>query len=181
MNSAKYITFIGILALLGACKSVPNPIDMPNGNYKASVKHVPYVAATPLRDLNITPERVPNRLANLQNPYGTDTHTSCSAVLAEARAIETAIRENGTKTTGVMHQGETRAAYVGNAADVTTKVIATSLIPFRGAVRYFSGATKHDSQKRAADQRARERLGFLVGVGSANACPGFGIHTRKLH
>ena len=171
---------VGIFSTLSACKTVPDVRKMPNGKYRQSVKNVPYAAATPMRDLNIKNPDVPEELAAVTNPYDLPTGLNCASLLDEVYALEVSIAENATGTVGSLHEDETRAGNLGNAADVTTKAIASSLIPFRGVVRLASGATYKAKRKRRADQLGRERIGFLVGVGSARRCPSFTIDVPNL-
>lgn len=166
--------------MFSACKTTSKVREMPDGDYRSSMSNVPYAAATPLRDLNIAGQKTVPRLAALQNPYGTDTYNTCQELLEESQAIEGALILNQKKSLGTMHTGSTKAGNVGNTADVATKTLATSIIPFRSVVRYVSGASRRDLEILQADQRGRERLGFLIGVGSANNCPGFDIPQKSL-
>ncbi|WP_371397149.1 hypothetical protein [Fretibacter rubidus] len=177
-NLARVLGLMPVLLAVGACHSVPKLPTMPDSEYKQSIRNVPYAAATPMRDLNIGTKRIPDQLATLQNPYGTDTHRSCAAILAEVRALDEALQRNQRSNPGTIHRRDTRAGNVGNALDVGTKAVATSLIPFRGVVRFASGATYRDKKALEADKRGRERMGFLIGVGSANGCPGFKASGR---
>jgi hypothetical protein len=171
---------LGNITVLTACKTMPDVRNMPSGKYKTSVKNVPYAAASPIRDLNIKNPDVPEELAKVENPYALPARLSCASLLEEVYELEEAISENSPGTVGSLHANKTRAGNLGNAADATTKAIASSLIPFRGVVRLASGATYKAKRKRKADQLGRERIGFLVGVGSARRCPGFTIDVPKL-
>lgn len=158
---------------LSACANVPNPVTMPNGNYGNSVKHLPYAATTPVRDLNIGIKPIPRQLILLQNPYGTDTHTSCAAMLKEAQDLEKAIKLNRLRLNGPDYDRRTRAGNVGEAAHEIIRSTAASVIPYRGIVRYASGAYRRQKDGEEADKRGRERLSFLIGVGTSRKCPGF--------
>ena len=169
-----------VIVTLSACKSVPDLRKLPDGDYSQSFRSMPYSAATPLRDLNIGAGRIPQQLKALQNPYGTDTQYSCSAILGELRALDAALQANRTNNPGTLHKRDTRAGNFGNAIDATTKTLAASLIPLRGVVRFASGASYRDKKALEADRRGRERMGFLIGVGSANGCPGFISAPQRL-
>lgn len=171
----KHARTTGILAglCLCSCASVPNPAAMPNGNYSNSVKHIPYAATAPIRDLNIGIKPVPRQLALLQNPYGTDTTTSCTAILRETRDIQKAIKLNERRLNGPHYDRKTRAGNIGEAAHEIIESAATSIIPYRGIVRYASGAYRRQQEGQDADKRGRERLSFLIGVGVSRKCPGF--------
>ena len=172
---------LATLLPLSACKTVPDVRKMPDGEFKKSMKNVPYAAASPIRDLNIRNPDVPEELAAMDNPYDLATDLSCASLLEEVYELEDAITENSPGTVGSLHEDVTRAGNLGNAADATTKALVTSLIPFRGVVRLASGATYKAKRKRKADQLGRERIGFLVGVGSSQKCPGFTIGVPELH
>lgn len=178
--SATFTIAATVMTLLPACKSVPDLRQLPNGEYSQTLRTMPYSVAAPMRDLNIGTKRIPEQLQALQNPYGTDTQKSCAAILGELRALDRALNTNHTNNPGTLHRRDTRAGNFGNAIDATTKTLATSLIPFRGVVRFASGASYRDKQALEADRRGRERMGFLIGVGSANRCPGFHAAPQRL-
>ena len=171
-----------ILSIMSAsgCKSVPDLRKLPDGNYRQSLSHLSYAAATPVRDLNIATQAIPSQLQRLQNPYGTDTYKSCSNLKSEINAIQYALHENRGRNPGTLHTRRTRAGNLGNAVDASAKTLTTALIPFRGVVRFASGASYRDKQAQEADRLGRERLGFLIGVGSANNCPGFNPSSPRL-
>ncbi|MGB0907752.1 MAG: hypothetical protein ACPGVT_09685 [Maricaulaceae bacterium] len=175
-----FVTISAATMSLSACMSIPNVIEIPDGQYGKVFNYIPYAATTPLRDLNITQAPIPSQLDTLSNPYGTDTHISCGAVLAEAQALNAAITDNLPKNPGSRHDKNTRAGNLGNAMDAGVKAISISPIPFRGVVRFLSGATYHERDIMRADQKGRERLGFLIGIGAANRCPGFNLEAIPL-
>lgn len=170
----------GLFPMLGGCLTLPNPIVMPDGNYLDAFRAVPYAATTPLRDLNIGIPAVPHQLSTLQNPYGTDTHTSCMILLREAQDLRVALNSNYEILDGPQYDLNTRAGYVAKATEGAVTTAATTFIPFRGQIRTLSGAKRRIKRSEEADRRGRERLGFLIGVGSANRCPGFLIPQRRL-
>jgi len=180
-NTSYTAATVSIAIMFSACKTTSDIREMPDGDYRSSVNNVPYAAGTPLRDLNITAPKTNSKLAALQNPYGTDTYNNCQELLEETRDIEAALIANQKKSPGTMHTSTTKAGNAGNTADVATKTLATSIIPFRSVVRYVSGASKRDLEILHADQRGRERLGFLIGVGSANNCSGFNSSQKRLY
>lgn len=141
----------------------------------ASTKELGYSAAAPLRDLNIGTRPVPGQLANLNNPYGTDTQTSCSAIFREAKQISDALSRNNRRYAGTRRDNSTAGGQIGNVADVAVESATTFWIPFRGLIRQISGAAGRERKAIAADARGRERLGFLIGMGTTLRCPGFDL------
>ncbi len=173
---AKYVVLTAVLSsnlCLMGCANIPNPVTMPNGDYNETVKYLPHAATTPVRDLNIGIKSIPRQLELLQNPYGTDTTTSCAAILKEARDLEKALKENHKRINGPDYDHDTRAGYIGEAAHDVVSAAAASVIPYRGIVRYASGAQQREKEGIEADRKGRQRLGFLVGTGAARNCPGF--------
>lgn len=173
--------FSGVSLMIGGCLALPNPIVMPNGDYLDAARAVPYAAKAPLRDFNIGIAPMPHQLATLQNPYGTDTHESCAILLREAQDLHTALTENTEVLSGPQYNMNTRAGYVAKATEEAVSTAATTFIPFRGPIRTLSGAKRRSKLSQRADQRGRERLGFLIGVGSANGCPGFYVPRRYVY
>lgn len=159
---------------------MPNPVSLEGGDYRDAVRALPYAATTPFRDLNIGVKPIPPQLATLQNPYGTDTHRSCALILREAQDLVAALEANERIVQGPDYNMNTRAGYVAQATEGAVTTAATTFIPFRGPIRYVSGAKKREKLSQEADRRGRERLGFLIGVGSASNCPGFYPRSRPV-
>lgn len=176
----KKIIVFGSFFLLTGCETlstIPNPVAMPNGDYRETVQYLPHAATTPVRDLNIGVPAVPRQLKLLQNPYGTDRSRSCSAIKEELSDLETALASNHSNLNGPNFNHDTRAGYAGEAAHDAMTAAATSLVPYRGVIRYMSGATRREKEGIAADRRGRQRMGFLVGLAAERRCSGF--HARR--
>ena len=155
------VSVLSVVLLLGACASPGKEAG-----------YFGYAAATPLRDLNIGNPEVPGQLAALRNPFGYASPT-CQAVEREIAALQGSIVENNRRYPGYRRPTHTRGGRVGNAWDVGVSSAATYWIPFRGLVRQVSGAAKRDARAQAASDRARYRVGYLVGQARAYQCPGF--------
>lgn len=183
-STARFPKLVGILCLaflVSACESlstIPNPVIMPNGEFSETYRHVPHAVTTPVRDLNVGVKPVPRQLKLLQNPFGTDRSTNCRAIVEEIRDLEHALSINHTQLNGPEFSHDTRAGYAGEAAHDAVTAAVTSLIPYRGAVRYISGAKRREKEGIAADRIGRQRLGFLIGLGAERRCPGFHPKNR---
>lgn len=176
----RHFIAVAALSLLCACSTVKEVQKTPTGSMADIDNNVVYAAAAPLRDLNIGTPEIPTQLKDLQNPYGVDTLTSCEALLAEAQSLDSSLARAENSKVGKLHRNDTRAGKLGNTADSATKALATSVVPFRGVVRLASGAAKKEKKLNLADKAGRERIGFLIGVGSANRCPGFNVAVPTL-
>lgn len=174
------ILILPVIVGVSGCHHAQKAWNMPTGNYQQVARQLPNAAAAPLRDMNIGIKPTPHQLATLQNPYGTDTHINCSIVLREAQDLQAALIANRRYLSGRHYDRNTKVGALGHFADNAIESAAKSIIPFQSALRYLSGAQKRDKLAREADLRGRERLGFLIGVGAANQCPGFYIKATPL-
>ena len=137
------------------------------------IDHFGYAALSAARDFGIGAKPIPATLQQLQNPFGAVPVESCRHWYQEARYLEHAIKENEGRRVGYRRDNSSFKGRVGNLRDVGVKTAATIFTPYRGIVRQLTGAAAHEKDAKQADQRARLRLGFLVGQGRANRCPGF--------
>lgn len=162
---------------LSACHTIPDyvPDYIPReaGDFQDTVNHIPYAITAPARDLNIGVKPIPRQLAVLQNPYGTDRSQSCTAIRKEIKDLRAALEENLKRMNGPEFNNRTVAGNIGEATHEAVRSATVSIIPYRGAVRYLSGAYRREKDGMNADKLGRQRLGFLMGVGAAKRCPGF--------
>lgn len=152
--------------LFSACASLPEEVD-----------HFTYAASSPLRDVNLIREPIPGQLTALNQPYGYSNRNGCQAWAEEIDQLQSAIDANGGRRVGFRRDNDTAVGRTGNLRDVGVKSATSRLIPFRGVVRQVSGAAKHEKVAINASEQARYRIGYLVGLGRAYRCPGFGRIT----
>lgn len=150
------------LVVLSGCASVD-----------AEVGHLAFAASTPMRDLNIANPPIPNRLQALSHPYGHAGPPSCEGWHAEVAALQRSIVENEGRRVGFRRDSRTTEGRHGNLRDSGVKYATTLLLPFRGMVRQVSGSAKLEQEAERASDRARYRIGYLVGQARAAGCPGF--------
>ena len=140
-----------------------------------------YAASTPLRDLGIGNRPVPQNLQRLQNPFGYSQggygqfgdRSTCSALYNEVVSLNRSIEANSGRYVGYRRDSSTRAGRFGNARDVGVASAVTSFIPFYPLFRQVTGAAARDQRAEQANNRARLRIGYLVGQARAYRCPGF--------
>ncbi|MEM7727723.1 MAG: hypothetical protein AAF311_00450 [Pseudomonadota bacterium] len=150
-------------AVAGGCASLPEE--------EANLR---FAAMAPLRDLNIGQPPVPGQLNALYQPYGYIDQTGCRAWSREIGELEAALLQNEGRIIGFRRDNETFEGRVGNARDSGVAALARSPIPFRGVVRQLSGAAQFEQRAFRASDRARYRIGYLVGLARSHRCPGFG-------
>lgn len=151
------------LAFLSACASFPEEVD-----------HFRFAAMSPLRDFNLTQAPIPNQLNSLAQPYGYIDQSGCQAWTQEIDALEGALMTNDGRRVGFRRDSETFAGRTGNLRDSGVKSATSQFIPFRSVVRQASGASRFEQRAENASDRARYRIGYLVGLGRSHRCPGFG-------
>ncbi|MBV7266902.1 hypothetical protein KCG45_11985 [Erythrobacter sp. WH131] len=120
------------------------------------------VARTPLTDLNIDPEDIPEVLIEAEaNPYLSDGLVSCNAIVSEIARLDSVLGPDydliGSGDSG-LSRGQVAQSVVG------------SFIPFRGIVREVSGAAGDQRKARSAATAGMVRRGFLKGIGQERGC-----------
>ncbi len=120
------------------------------------------IAATPVQDLNLTRDEIPEALTDaVVAPYASEQLTDCAAlgreiarldaVLGPDLDIETEDRDDLT---------------LGKAA----KSVVGSLIPLRGVIREITGAASHQRKFENAIYAGAVRRGYLKGLGEQRGC-----------
>jgi hypothetical protein len=151
------------LALLSACASFVDEVD-----------HFRFAVMSPLRDFNLTQAPIPGQLQSLAQPYGFVDQSGCQAWGQEINDLETALSTNEGRRVGFRRDSETFTGRTGNLRDSGVRSATSQFIPFRSVVRQASGASRFEQRAENASDRARYRIGYLVGLGRSHRCPGFG-------
>lgn len=124
---------------------------------------------TPVSDLNLIERDIPDALTRIENPYAFEPGTACSLIQQEIAELN-AVLGADADADYVEDEAEGRGR---DAADATLGLVSSttgSLLPFRGLVRYISGASEADQQVVAAYLRGHQRRGFLRGLNSQQEC-----------
>lgn len=120
------------------------------------------VAKTPLEDLNIDSEEIPEALAAAaRDPYASSGLSTCNTIRAEIAELDTTLGADFD----IADQTE-RGLSEGRIA----KSIIGSFIPFRGVVREISGANKTQRAYNFALTAGLVRRAFLKGLGQGRGC-----------
>lgn len=126
-------------------------------------------AQAPLRDLNVVRVDVPPVLVNaLADPYRRPPSARCADLIALLKPLNDALGEDIDQPSAVdeSFSGQARPAAYGAMANVASD----ALIPFRGVVRYVTGAAKHDQYVQSAIIAGYTRRAYLKGLGEARSC-----------
>lgn len=120
------------------------------------------VAKTPLTDLNISKEEIPELLVKARaDPYDTAGLSGCRQIIAAVEELDAVLGED-LDTAEAQRRGV-------NAGRVAQWAVGT-FIPFRGLLREVSGAKAHDRKMRDAIIGGMMRRAYLKGIGKQKGC-----------
>lgn len=120
------------------------------------------VAMTPLRDLNLAKDPIPDiLLAAAQAPYASDGLRRCRNISAAIAELDVVLGPD----LDVMESEDQRIS----VGQIATRAVG-SLMPFRGIVRELTGAADHRRQFEQAIYAGSIRRGFLKGLGQQRGC-----------
>lgn len=120
------------------------------------------VAKTPVTDLNIAKDEIPQILIDATaKPYDLTGLGTCAAIADAVTQLDTVLGPDLD-----LPQSERDRISAGRVA----KWVVASFIPFRGLIREISGANDHQRKVRAAIQAGMTRRGFLKGIGTTRKC-----------
>ncbi len=121
------------------------------------------VASTPITDLNLTRDEIPDvlKLAAV-SPYDNAGLSGCKEIGAEIAGLDRVLGDDLDIDTG-----QRRDITIGKIA----KSAVSSFIPFRGIIRELSGAADHQRDFQEAIFAGAVRRGYLKGLGEQKGCP----------
>ena len=169
MRQAAFLALFSTSLLLAACASKPagEAVSQTRAGFTDA-------ALSPLEDLNLRKDEVPEVLAAISNPYKVDHSASCADIAAEIATLDAVLPPDWDEVTE-----EEQATLSERAADTASDGVlgvvaseARGLIPYRGWVRRLSGANSHDKKLRAAFDRGRARRTYLKAIGRTKNCEG---------
>lgn len=151
---------LALVVLLSACAS-------------KTQNRVTSAATTPLSDLNIMRDEIPEVLQNaLKQPYLPPTDATCSTVVTEVHLLDAALGADldapaSDDSPSLLDRGEDMAE---NTAIGAIQRTAEGLVPFRSWVRKLSGAERHSRKLAAAITAGSIRRAFLKGFAVSHGC-----------
>jgi hypothetical protein len=135
-------------------------------------------ALSPLEDLNLRRDEIPALLKDARSPYevnglATMTCAELAGRIGQLDAILGAdwdFQEPAEDELTDAERAERRAAQVSDATLGYVSSEARGFIPFRGAVRFVSGANRHEKAMARALAIGTQQRAFLKGVGRERGC-----------
>lgn len=133
-------------------------------------------ALSPLEDLNLRRQDIPERLASLDTPYGPPqgADLSCAVIADEVARLTAVLGEDDDLPSPDDEDDEDRAKWAADkSSDAALGAVASEargFIPFRGLVRDATGASAHARRVTRAYRLGGERRAYLKGYGQALGC-----------
>jgi hypothetical protein len=122
----------------------------------------------PLNDLNLLQSEVPSVLQDARSsPYTRPAEGACDMLISEVQKLDAMLGPDLDLET---IEASFKQKASGKALDLMREG-ASSVIPYRGAVRFVSGAQKHDRVVAEARRGGEIRRAYLKGVGESMGCP----------
>lgn len=132
------------------------------GNVRDRDPDIEDIATTPLADLNLSRDEIPEVLQQAAaDPYSSEGLDGCDMIGAAIVELDGLLGADLDIATG-----ERRDITLGRVA----KSAVASFIPFRGIVRELSGAADHQRDFEEAIVAGAIRRGYLKGLGQERGC-----------
>ena len=125
-------------------------------------------AKTPLRDLNVMPDKIPQVLRDAhEDAYRPPRQLSCRGIANEIQDLEDVL---GDDFDAPPPPPPTKEEKRTGTANMVLKGAAGSIVPFRGWVRQLTGAERHAQAVQSAVAAGRVRRAYLKGLGQSIRC-----------
>lgn len=159
-KSTLHIGTLALLLMLSACAT-------------RTQTRVTSAATTPLSDLNLVRDEIPEVLQNaLKQPYQPPTDATCPVVVTEVHQLDAVLGADldapeSEDAPSLLDRGSDMAE---NSAIGALQRTAEGLVPFRSWVRKLSGAERHSRKLAAAITAGSIRRAFLKGFAVSHGC-----------
>ncbi len=165
MNAVRIgtLALVTLVVVLSACASK---------SVSKTQARVTTAAATPLSDLNLVRDDIPDVLQQaLKEPYLKPADAGCPQITNHVHQLDAVLGADldapASDEPSLLDRGTDAAE---NTAIGAIQRTAESLVPFRSWVRKLSGAEKHARKLAAAITAGSIRRAFLKGVAASQGC-----------
>ncbi len=161
----------GVLWLAACAGTAPaNPDQDPVADAPKQASKVEQAATTPLNDLNLMRERIPQVLLRAQaDPYGVPADPSCQSLKGDIVALDAALPADVDVQGAVQRDG----GLVFTPEDAVVYAIQGAvggIIPFRSWVRKLTGAERRSKALALALASGMARRSYLKGYARSMEC-----------
>ncbi|WP_300379512.1 hypothetical protein [Henriciella sp.] len=160
------------LALITACAS--KTVGAAAGNAVQQTRSgITDAALTPLEDLNLRRDEIPQALEEISNPYDISVDMSCTEIKSQIAALNEILgpdwdaspQEDGSSSLSERAAEESSERLLAMIADE-----AGGIIPYRSWVRRLSGAKAHEKRVKNAKERGAHRRTYLKALNVVKKC-----------
>ncbi len=160
-KSGKFLVVAAALIFGGAAPAIAQ--DRDNQVVKDRDPDAMDIAATPIQDLNLKKDPIPEALLDaVTATYASERMVSCADIEREVARLDAVLGADLDIDTE-----DRKDITVGKVA----KSAVGSFIPFRSIIRELSGAADHQRDFQEAIYAGAVRRGYLKGLGQARDCP----------
>ncbi|ESQ76461.1 hypothetical protein ABAC402_05005 [Asticcacaulis sp. AC402] len=128
----------------------------------------------PLEDFNLKRQDIPEILRSaVLKPYDLTGMDTCEAIASQVVQLDALLGRDFDEPPppkDTRSNSEKGKAFANEQAVGAVRGAARGIVPFRGAIRYLSGADKHQKQMDNAIQAGKVRRAYLKGVGMNKNC-----------
>jgi hypothetical protein len=182
------IAYLALSLGLAACTSSPQSSQLVENTASPSLrddvstaansalaqtrKGLPDAALSPLEDLNLRREEIPQVLEGVESPYELSPNMTCEDVEARLASLDRVLGPDWD--TPKPDDRLSTEILADSAAEATLKALASEargFIPFRGLIRKASGADSHEKKYNRAFKIGAQQRAYLKGYGLAKGCP----------
>jgi len=126
----------------------------------------------PLDDLNISGDDIPPLLiATAKAPYAPPTRADCAGLAAEVDALTILLGPDLAPVTSADNKAIVNEDSANDAAWDAARSAAVGWIPFRGVVRFVTGADRREARVKHAILTGFVRRAYLKGLAQSGHCP----------
>ena len=159
MKTGFNLSALVAFSLLSACATQGTDAEFKGDQ----AKDVGSAVATPVNDVGLMDIEIPAYLSEMTNPY-TPRPSDCDALTSELARLDRLLGEDLDIPEDEAEKREQRAL------NATSDTVGSVLIPFRGVVRFISGAAANERDAREAYQRGLVRRAYLKGLAEEIPC-----------
>lgn len=128
-------------------------------------------ALSPLEDINLKRDSIPEEFKDIKNPYLVDPEITCTEIATEVTELDGLLGRDWDIPPPDKKGLSDRAADGASTAFLDAVASgASGIIPYRGLVRSVTGANRHATKVRKAYERGSHRRTFLKAMGLAKGC-----------
>lgn len=177
MTIFKSFFCVSILTLTGCATNNSQPQERDESSLNRAIESTQAglgkAAMTPVEDLNLKREDIPDILKQIKDPYRAPVTLTCDEIAEQVIALDLVLGRDFDTPEPEDERSLGQKAADGTSSALLDTIASESggLIPFRGVVRRISGAKAWEKKVLKAYERGSHRRSFLKGIGASKNCP----------